>query len=63
MRPEIQVGTELPEPRENWEPWAPQVLEEGLAQEDHRDNLVTKEMLVQPAGAESVEEQATRVTR
>ena len=60
---EIQGETGLPELRENREPWAPQALEEGLAQQGQRDNQATKEMLAQPAGKESMDDKATRVTR
>ena len=63
MRPEIQGVTGRPGQREIREPWAPQALEGGLAQQDQRDNQVTKETLAQLAGGESMDDQATRVTR
>lgn len=63
MRREIQGVTGLPEPRESREPQARQALEDGPAQQDQQDKQVTKEMLVQPAGEESMDGQASRVTR
>jgi len=63
VRLEMQGVTGLLEPRENREPWAPQALEEGPVQQGQMDNQVTKEMLAQPAGAESMDDKAIRVTR
>lgn len=63
VRPEILGETGLLGARENREPRAPQALEEGPAQQGQWDNQVTKEMLAQPADVESMDDQATRVTR
>lgn len=63
MRQEIQGVTELPGPRESREPRARQALADGPAQQDQSDKQVTKEMPGQLEGGESMDDQASRVTR